>query len=184
MYWLLLPAALVVGPIIIAYLFRFYQRIQGNFHVVVPGVLYRSSELRPALAKRYAGKYGLRSLLRLRGANGQAEAQAAELGLEFHSVNLRASRYEPPERLAEYLELLRSMPKPALVCCKGGSDRSGLLAALWLYEVEGIPPSQAIKQLCLLKGHLPWYRGRWRMRQSFWDYVKYREKAQADLKKP
>jgi len=183
-YWLLLLVALVTSPIIIAYIFRFYQRIQGNFHIVRPGVLYRSSELRPALAKRYAEKYGLRSLLRLRGANDQAEAQAKELGLEFFCLNLRASRYEPPDRMAEFVALLKSMPKPALVSCKGGSDRSGLLAALWLYEVEGMPPSQAIKQLCLLKGHLPWYRGRWRMRQSFWDYVKYRESAQADLKKP
>ena len=175
MLWLWPLAALVLAPIAIAYAFRFYQRVHGNFHTVVPGVLYRSAELCTRLAEHYTAKHDLKSVLRLRGPNQQAAARAAELGLEFFSFNLSASCLQTPEHLAEGLELLRKMPKPALLFCKGGADRSGLMAALWLYEVEGVPPKQAAKQLSLLKGHLPWYRGRWFMRQSFWGYVNWRE---------
>lgn len=52
-------------------------------------------------------------------------------------------------------------PKPLLIHCESGADRSGLAAALYLAAISGAGEEVAEEQLGLKYGHIsePWGRG-------------------------
>jgi undecaprenyl-diphosphatase len=53
------------------------------------------------------------------------------------------------------LHIVETAPKPVLIHCNAGADRTGLVAAL--YQVEhGVAPAQAAKELSLHYGHFPY----------------------------
>jgi undecaprenyl-diphosphatase len=55
----------------------------------------------------------------------------------------------------ELLELFAMAPRPVLLHCQAGADRSGLAAALWKTMIDGAPASEARRQLSLRYGHVP-----------------------------
>jgi hypothetical protein len=71
------------------------------------------------------------------------------------------------------IELLHSAPRPALVPCYRGADRSGLAAALYEYLVEKRSADISAMQLSFWYGHFPWI-GSWTsaMDRAFWKLVR------------
>jgi hypothetical protein len=68
--------------------------------------------------------------------------------------------------------ILRSAAKPLLIHCKAGSDRTGLVAALYRYAVAGEPAEQAVSELSLHFGHFPYLTSETgAMDDSFGTYV-------------
>lgn len=135
-----------------------------NFHAVVDGEVYRSAQFNSGQLKGYAEKYGIKSVLNLRGPNqGSAwwEEEVAiseKLGVKHYDLAL-SSKYElTPEQIQELLVILREAPKPLLIHCAHGADRSALAAAIYLHAVKGYPCAKARAQLSVLHGHIPWYR--------------------------
>ncbi|MFH2068581.1 MAG: dual specificity protein phosphatase family protein [Candidatus Omnitrophota bacterium] len=131
----------------------------GNFRIVSPGRVYRSGQLTEKQLEEYAGKYGLKSILNLRGKNERADwwkkevAVADRLGLKHYDLGL-SSRKEPTEQeLQELIAVLQEAPKPLLIHCFGGADRSGLASAIYLCRFEGYPYEKARKQLSFIYGH-------------------------------
>jgi hypothetical protein len=59
-------------------------------------------------------------------------------------------------KLDEILKILRHAPKPILVHCKNGADRTGLVAAVYLAAIKGVKLDEAAGQLSLYYGHFPW----------------------------
>lgn len=117
---------------------------------VAPGV-WRSNQPDPR-AIRSLARRGFRSILNLRGATEYGsyllEAEACRAaGIEL--VNLKFSSRTLPTR-AEILELdalFDQLPKPLLMHCKSGADRSGFAAALYLLLHEGATPEAALAHL-------------------------------------
>jgi len=64
-------------------------------------------------------------------AKGEIDFPA--LGVEYHNVHLRSSRLPRPEAVARYLQLLRESPRPILLYCKRGKDKTGFGSALYRY---------------------------------------------------
>ena len=158
----------------------------GNFHAVDPGVLYRSAQLGDQDLQAYARRYGIKSVLNLRGAHpGEAwydgEMDAVhQLALVHYDYPLSAKRFVTSGEIAELLDIVRRAPKPLLVHCRSGADRSGLLAALYRYAVDGDSAAQADAQLSLVFGHFPYLTSRsGAMDDSFWAYVGNREHSPA-----
>ncbi len=60
-----------------------------------------------------------------------------------------------PHDIQELLRLFNTAPRPVLIHCKVGADRSGLAAAIWQGVIEGRPKSEAKKQLSFVYGHMP-----------------------------
>ncbi len=114
--------------------FLAYLHLSGNFHAVVAGEVYRSAQVTAADLKDYQAGYGIRSVLNLRGAGpGQGWyddeiAASAALGLEHVDFAMNASQELRPEEAARLIALMRDMPKPLLVHCRHGSDRTGAVA--------------------------------------------------------
>ena len=139
---------------------------QGNLHAVGGGTLYRSAQLSKAEFAAAAQRYGIKSVLNLRGGHpGQAWyddeiAAAGALGLAHYDIALSAKRVVGPEQITEILDVLRRAPKPLLVHCRSGSDRSGLVAALYRFAEAGATAEEAAGELSLLYGHFPYLTSR------------------------
>ena len=151
--------------------------VNHNQHEVVPGLLYRSAQLPAREFVGLAKQVGLRTVINLRGENVGREwyddqfRAAGELGVDFINYRMSASRELSVAQMAELAEILRQAPKPLLIHCGSGSDRTGLACALFLLEA-GHPPEAVAYQLSLRFGHFPflWSRS-WAMDDSLKAYA-------------
>lgn len=135
------------------------QQYTGNFHAVVDGEVYRSAQMTGTQLSDYTAKVGLKSVLNLRGAAPDADwyqaeiADSARLGLVHADFALSASREVTNDEAVQLIALMRTLPKPLLIHCKQGSDRTGLLAALYLASIKGVDVDTADDELSLAFGH-------------------------------
>jgi protein tyrosine/serine phosphatase len=139
-----------------------YLQLTGNIHEVEAGAVYRSNQLSPEDMAALVKTKGIKTVLNLRGKNGdepwhRAEA-AAVMGAGANLIDLTMSANNAPSDalLSELVATLRTAPQPILIHCRGGSDRSGLAAALYELLVVGKSADEAAGQLSFLYGHFPW----------------------------
>jgi protein tyrosine/serine phosphatase len=146
--------------------FAAYITIQiqtGNFHEVVKGDFYRSGQPSAADINRYAKRHGIKSIINLRGANEDADWYKEELaassanGITHINFRMKAARELTNEQAIELIELMRNAPKPLLVHCLAGADRTGLASAFYIAGVVKLGEETAERQLWLHYGHLPFY---------------------------
>jgi protein tyrosine/serine phosphatase len=137
---------------------------QDNLRVVVADRAYRSGQMNPGRLAGTIKRYDIKSILNLRGENltkdwHQAEvATAAKLNVTHFDWSLSSGKDLSVEQMNTLVELLRQAPKPVLIHCAGGSDRTGLVSALYLFALEGRNPAEADNELSALNGHLPLIR--------------------------
>ena len=146
------------------------QLIWGdNFHIVEKGKLYRSSQLSPEKLQTYIDEYGIKTIINLRhndefGSDGIMEkekAHAAKNSVLFYNIPMDAYSLTPKEQIEELLMLYLVAPKPILIHCWAGADRTGEAAAFWvllndyLYSKNDKHSSiaKALEQLTLSRGH-------------------------------
>jgi protein tyrosine/serine phosphatase len=151
---------------------------QHNFHVVSPGLIYRSAQLDAAGLTQVVQQHGIKSILNLRGADGSAWYKAEtnrsqQLGVRHYDFALEAGRELKNEEMDQILAMIDSAPKPMLIHCKSGADRTGLVGALYLYSLEGKSSALAGRELTVLCGHVPYlfWRDTIAMDRSFERYV-------------
>lgn len=159
-------------------LYLWQLQLSGNYHEVVAGEFYRSNQPTPTRLQRYRQDQHIRAVLNLRGtAPGaswyEAEHKAAEdLGLTLIDFPMSDSEVLPPERVDALVRIMMEAPKPLLVHCKAGADRSGLASALYLLRIAHTAPEVAERQLSIVYGHfpVPWLSRAWPMDVS-WEKV-------------
>ncbi len=135
-----------------------FRSIYSNTHQVTP-CLWRSSQPAPYQIRRLA-RMGVRTIVNMRGERDcgsyRLEAAAcARHGVKLINFSLLRSRAFPSKEAVQGAkELLEKIDYPALVHCKSGADRAGLLSGLYLIFREGLPVEQAIHQLDIRYGHI------------------------------
>lgn len=135
-------------------------QLDGNFGTVVPGQVYRSAQPTPARLDEFARAYGIKAVLNLRGgAPGAAwydreRDETGKLGLTLIDFPMSDHEVLSQARTETLLSILRSAPKPLLIHCKAGSDRTGLASAIYLGLVAGRSEHVAEDQLSIRYGHL------------------------------
>lgn len=151
---------------------------EGNLHTVRAGILYRSAQLSGDEIKAAVAQYGIKSVLNLRGAHkGEAwyddeTAASSALGLAHFDYPISAKRFVTTQQAEEILAIVRKAPKPLLIHCKSGADRTGLVAALFRYTDTGASAAQADQELSLVYGHFPYLMSQSvAMDNSFWAFV-------------
>jgi protein tyrosine phosphatase (PTP) superfamily phosphohydrolase (DUF442 family) len=169
-------ALLVVLGIFVAHLFAGH-----NFRVVSPGRVYRSAQLNAQDLTRTIQEHGIKSIFNLRGsADGPKGAWYATetnisqtMGVQHYDFALLAGTELKNAEMEEILAAMEQAPKPILIHCKSGSDRTGLVGALYLYTIEGKSAAVANRELTILCGHVPYlfWRDTIAMDRSFWRYV-------------
>lgn len=131
-----------------------------NFDSVAPGV-YRSNHPDHARLIRYRDM-GIKAVLNLRGTNTKApyllEAEScAELGLELHSISLRARDPAARDDVLGLFAAFDRIPRPFVMHCKSGADRAGMASAFYLLD-QGASVSAARRHLSLRYLHLKFTR--------------------------
>ncbi|MFQ5846590.1 MAG: dual specificity protein phosphatase family protein [Candidatus Methylomirabilales bacterium] len=134
---------------------------QGNFHPITPGVAYRSAQLDRDELEYYITTYNIKSILNLRGKKAGAPWYVDEMKVsrKYHvrhyDLSLSASREPSKRQEHKLLEIFKNAPRPILIHCKAGADRSGLVAAMWKVVVDKRSKSEAENRLSVLYGHFP-----------------------------
>jgi protein tyrosine/serine phosphatase len=134
--------------------------LDNNFHAIVAGEAYRSAQPTADEIRTYRDKYRIAAIVNLRGAGpGQAwydeEVKAAdELGIRHIDFAMNARTELTQQQSLALIALLQSAPKPVLIHCKEGSDRTGLASALYLAALAGATEPVSEAQLSVRYGHI------------------------------
>lgn len=137
-----------------------YLQISGNFSTVVAGEVYRSAQLTSDTIRFYAQERGIKSILNLRGRHvGSAwyddeEKAAKDAGITLIDFAMSDKKELDEQRVKQLIELMRSAPKPLLIHCRAGADRTGLASALYIATITHQDKETAERQLSLYFGHL------------------------------
>ena len=129
------------------------RHLWSNFYEISDKV-YRSNHPSP---KRLAQmkRRGIETILSLRSqefAPSHTERYVCDqLGLRLEFCPMSASRAPTVSELQNLLEAFDTLPRPFLIHCKSGADRSGLAAALYQIEHDGIDPKIAKKKMLSLR---------------------------------
>lgn len=122
-----------------------------NFHWIEPGKMARANQPSPQHVKRYA-ELGIKTILNLRGPGDTGyyalEREAAKRhGIEM--IDARMHSREPPSRaqILQAKHLFETIQYPALMHCKSGADRAGVMAVLYKHFAMGAPIEEAVEQL-------------------------------------
>ena len=137
----------------------FVRAIYPNLYSI-DNQMYRSSQPSPKQLKILKSKYGFKTIINLRGENGLSaytlEKEAcSKLNLEL--INFRAYSRNPPEsdEIKTLISIFNNIKYPALMHCKSGSDRTGVVATLYriLYLNESVEEALK-KELHWKYGHI------------------------------
>lgn len=134
------------------------RKFYANTHEVSKGKLWRSYQPSPADLKKWKER-GVRTVINLRGDAPSGfyfleEEACRELGLEFVSFRVFSRDAPSKDILHGARNLFEDITYPAMMHCKSGADRAGLMAALYLFFQDGAPLDEATKQLSFRYGHV------------------------------
>jgi protein tyrosine/serine phosphatase len=138
-------------------------RASGNVHEVEPGQLYRSAQLSGCSLNEVIDHYGIRTVINLRGRNPDAiwyrdeTAITTRKGITHIDIGMSSSKEPDAATINQLIEAFKSAPKPILIHCEAGADRSGLASAIFELVIAHRPASVAEEQLSFYYGHFPWF---------------------------
>ena len=155
-----------------------FRVLWGNLAEVVPGRLYRSNHPTPARLAAAKRRYGLRTLINLRGhrqcgSDALSREAAAALGLTHVDMAFESRGAPHRDRILRFADIYRALDAPALMHCKSGADRAGLAAGLAIL-FEGGGSREALAQLSWRFGH--WSRSRTGVLDAF--FIRYAAEAE------
>ena len=158
---LFIGRALAISVGMLALLGGAYAYVQSasNLHVVEAGVVYRSGQMPAGQLGEFLRKEGIRSVINLRGAHAgeswyDQERDCVSLaGGRLLDYPFSAQKELTRQQLKQISELVRSAPKPVLIHCLGGADRTGLVCAVYCVD-RGV--ASAASQLSVRYGHFPY----------------------------
>lgn len=129
-----------------------------NTHEVSSGRLWRTYQPSPGKLKKWKAR-GVRTVVNLRGDKPSGfyfleEEACAQLGLDLVTFRVFSRDAPSKETLRGARALFQNIQYPAVMHCKSGADRVGLMATLYLFFAEGRPLDEAMDQLSFRYGHV------------------------------
>lgn len=135
-----------------------FLRIPYYTRVALSDDMVRTNQPLPIQLEREAA-CGLKTVVNLRGENAYGsyyleEEACDKLGLEL--INFRVKSRDMPAKdvLHGARDLFQRIEYPALMHCKSGADRVGLMSTLYLFVHKGESLERALRQLNWLYGHV------------------------------
>lgn len=131
-----------------------------NLHAVVPGLVYRSAQLTAADLDDVVRRYGVRTVINLRGCAPTTAWYAPEcrvthaLGISEEDVALAANRFPSTSEIRRLVEIFDRTEYPVLLHCRQGADRTGLAASVFELLRPGVTLTEARWQLSARYGHV------------------------------
>ena len=114
--------------------------------------MYRANQPSPEQIARYAKELGLKTILNLRGNSPKGyyllEREACERhGIQLVDFQVFSREVPKPAAVLEAKQLFDSIAYPALMHCKSGADRAGIMSVLYQHFRKGQTIEQALEQL-------------------------------------
>jgi protein tyrosine/serine phosphatase len=135
----------------------FIREIYLNLHEFAPG-MWRSAQPSPGAIRMLAAR-GIKTILNLRGQRQCGSyflEQRACLKQGIKLIDLPFDSRGSPQaaRVVRAAQVFDEIEYPALMHCKSGADRAGIVASLYMLLHEKKPVAEAKKQLALRYGHV------------------------------
>jgi len=135
--------------------FTYVMFITTNFHMVVPGVVYRSAQPSPEDLRIWTRTYGLKTVINLRGKWKKEPFYIAEvatakaLGIGHIDIRFPGIRLPSGDSLRRFVAALENSPKPILLHCRMGADRAGFGSVMAAMALGGEPYKKALAQMSM-----------------------------------
>jgi len=122
-----------------------------NLHQISPE-MWRSNQPNPRQVAEHASARGIKTIINLRGERTKGyyllEKEACEaVGITLVDFQVFSRDTPTPERIEAARGLFETIEYPALMHCKSGADRAGLMSALYMIFRQDMPVEKALKQL-------------------------------------
>jgi protein tyrosine/serine phosphatase len=158
-----------------------FRLVWDNWAEVIPGRLYRCNHPTPGRLAAATRRYGLRTLINLRGhrrcgSDALSRDAAARLSLTHIDMAFESRGAPHRDRILRFAEIYRTLDAPALMHCKSGADRAGLAAGLAVL-FDGGSAQEALRQLSWRFGHFN--RSRTGILDAF--FVRYAQQGEGRL---
>jgi hypothetical protein len=114
-----------------------------NFHWIVPGEAARAAQAYAGFLGAFLARHRIKSLINLRGHNPKygwwryENRTAAARGVMHIDVMLDSRHLPRREMLVQLFDAFDKAPRPFLIKCSGGQDRTSLAAALYIVHRYG-----------------------------------------------
>lgn len=120
--------------------------------------MVRTNQPWPFQIRRW-GKRGIRTIINLRGGFDtsfhELEKRACEeAGIKLVNFTITSRDGPKTDQVRAAKELFDQIAYPALMHCKSGADRAGLMGVLYLHFRKGEPIDKAMRMLSLRYGHI------------------------------
>lgn len=139
----------------------------GNVRTVDPGNIYRSGQLMRHRLVDVLDSKQIKSVINLRGYSPGNTALNEERDLcktkdiKHVDINMSAHKLPEPGELRKLLKAFDTLPRPILIHCAAGSDRSGLASTLYMNICKGVSLNEAeSSQLTWRYGHISFGQAR------------------------
>lgn len=129
-----------------------------NLHEVDPGALFRSAQLSGVEFEQLIKEKGIKTVINLRGVSTEnwwkEEAAVMEkYGVVHVNIGMSAGRIPHRDDLIALLDTFKTAPRPILIHCMAGVDRTGEAAALYQMIYMGKSKTEALEMLTPKYGH-------------------------------
>lgn len=149
-----------------------------NFYTVIDNKIYRSAQPDIYNIKQWQQQFNIHSILNLRGQdfssndknNNEIMSYSKKQlnSLKLYYVELSSDLLPTPTELNLIIDYIEHSPKPMLIHCKNGVDRSGLVSAI-AKILNNYSVDDALQEFTWTKGFLP-YREQDILKILFFDY--------------
>lgn len=130
-----------------------------NFHAIVEGQVYRSAQPDPRDLRKWVSRYGLKTVINLRGKSDSPPYRSerevlASAAVRLIDIRFTADRLPSAWQLRELIAALEQAERPLLLHCRDGIDRTGMASVIAAMAVGG-------QDYAAARGQLSWkYLGR------------------------
>jgi len=114
-----------------------------NFHWIAPGDAARSAQAYLGLLAGFLRANGLKAVINLRGRHPNFDwwkyetETCARLGVAHFDAMMDSRRLPLKEMLVGLIDAFDAAPRPFVIKCSGGQDRTSFVAALYIVHREG-----------------------------------------------
>jgi protein tyrosine/serine phosphatase len=146
-----------------------------NFHKVNE-YLYRGGQPRSGGIKKLA-ELGIKTIINLRGEDEHTRAEQIEakaVGLRYFNIPMPGLAAPSDEQIARVMAIIDAQEnRPVFIHCKRGSDRTGMVIAIYRISREGWSPDCALAEA--KRYGMSWIE--FRMKHYISDYYKRHNRA-------
>jgi len=132
-----------------------------NFHVVDKENLYRCRQLSDTKLEQYIKQYNIKTVLNLRRYDEEPKIRKKEQeackknNILFFAVPMDGKTEISECDLKQLIAILETTPRPIIVHCFAGADRTGTICALYKL-LTGNTTVEALEQLTVRYSHFSW----------------------------